>query len=69
MIDAERFSELVREYAVKHDMRGSIQVMVAALDEMNMPNPEIVKYLGVSPQSVSKARLKYRQHMALRQTM
>jgi len=65
MIDEAKFGQLIKKYAIEHDMRGTMQAMVAALDEMDVPNPEIIKYLGVSPQSVSKARLKYRQHLAL----
>ena len=63
-VDEREFGRLVKKYATEHKIRGVMQVMVAALDEMGIPNKEIARYLNVSAQSVSQARMKSKQRIS-----
>lgn len=57
-IDEEKLGELVRKYTTQYNIVSAKQAMVAALDEMNVPNDMIMEYLGMSAPAVSEKRLK-----------
>jgi len=64
-IDYEIFGRSVMEHMSEYRIKGSIQLVVAVLKNMGIPNEIISMTLGISPQSVSNAWRKAKERMSM----
>ncbi|MDR0778508.1 MAG: hypothetical protein LBE48_03610 [Methanomassiliicoccaceae archaeon] len=55
MFDMEELERRIGRLVIEYEL-GAVQAMVAAMDEMGIPNPTIIKFLGRTPNVVSNAR-------------
>jgi hypothetical protein len=62
MFDMEELEKRIGRLVIEYEL-GPVQAMVVAMDEMGVPNVNIVKFLGRTPNVVSNARSHARHKM------
>jgi hypothetical protein len=62
MFDMEELERRIGRLVIEYEL-GAVQAMVTAMDEMRIPNFEIIKFLGRTPNVVSNARSHARHKM------